>query len=121
MKSFVVMGFAMGIYSAILTAIYLHFRKEKIEKGICIVWEVVKWLIWCGAAMFLALAAMQYGDEYFQLNLNKEERSCVLSIWLTIIWGYIGLVGYSAWKKRNCKSMIPQGKLSMKKKGNRTR
>ena len=110
MKSFVVIGLTGGIYSAIITAIYLRFRKEKM-KGICAVWEQVKWLIWCGAAIFLPLFTMQYVNGYFQLNLSKDERFYVLAIWLVIICGYIGLAGYSAWRKGELKIYGTGGKV----------
>ena len=110
MESFAIIGLIGGIYSALVTAIYLPLRKEN-TTGLKAVWEQLKWFIWLGTAIFAPIVAMQVIDERFQLFLDKTERTYALAIWLGILWTYIGFVVYSSWKKGELKLYGKGGKV----------
>jgi len=118
MEPFVIIGVVAGIYSSLVTAIYLPYRKED-KKGIRGFFELLKWLVWCGLAIFGPILAMQYIGEYYQLNLDKFERFYALGIWLCLLWAYLGYAAYISWKKGTLKIYGTGGKFIYKGRKNK--
>ena len=110
MPSFAIVGVVAGIYSALATAIFFSLRKEN-SRGPKRFWELIKWLMWAGVAIFLPLLAMQDVDAILQMELNRSERSYVLFIWLGFLWSYISFAAYRSWKKGKLKIFGADGKL----------
>ena len=110
MEPFVLLGLIGGLYSCFVSAVYLRFRKEG-QTGVRGVIELLKWAAWCGFAMFAPMAAMQFIDETYRLNLVKAERGYALAIWLGLIWSYFFFAAYRSWKKGTLKILGPGGKV----------
>ncbi len=104
-------GFMLGCFSIITTAIFFHFRKVLSQKGFQKYLEVLKWGVWLFVSIFLPMYFMGELLKYCQIQALKPDREIILYIWLIMLIGFIFYKGYISWLKGELKIMDREGKI----------
>ncbi len=82
----------LGIYSALVTLVYLRFRKNKLLKGFEVVTEGIKWILWVA---FWFIPPILLLDQYSP----KEGRFVLFILWFIPSTIVIFIKGREAWER----------------------
>ncbi len=99
MISSFLIGFVLGLYSLIGTAIFLHYRKDKPMGGVSGFFEFIKWIVWVCFVIMLPVICSEYLENFFGINQNLIGRRIIIITWLFIWVGFFVFWIFREWQR----------------------